>query len=283
MSEPLHTAVPSNVPTPPYMPPGPPPPGMAATQYGVPRGLEDEYDRQPALTPVQRVADTFFAPTKTFADIRRNTSWWLPYLLLAVFGYAFAFTALHRVGIHQMVTNMMHSNPAQEQRMANMPPEQRASATHITETITTAGLYAGPVFVLAWEAFLALLLWAGFNFLLGGRSTYPGMLAVAFFSALPTLLQTVAILVTLFVSDPENFNLASPVGTNPGYYMGPETSAGVRALLTSFDLFTIWQMLLLGIGGAIVARIKPVKGLILVAGVWLLVVLVKFGFSAATS
>ena len=34
-----------------------------------------------ALSQMERVVDTFVAPTKTFADIRRNASWWLPFLL----------------------------------------------------------------------------------------------------------------------------------------------------------------------------------------------------------
>ena len=34
------------------------------------------------LSQVERVVDTFVAPSKTFTDILRSTSWWLPFLLL---------------------------------------------------------------------------------------------------------------------------------------------------------------------------------------------------------
>ena len=33
------------------------------------------------LSQVERVVDTFVAPSKTFADILRSTSWWLPFLI----------------------------------------------------------------------------------------------------------------------------------------------------------------------------------------------------------
>ena len=30
------------------------------------------------LSQTERVVDTFLAPTKTFADVLRSASWWLP-------------------------------------------------------------------------------------------------------------------------------------------------------------------------------------------------------------
>jgi hypothetical protein len=40
---------------------------------------------------------------------------------------------------------------------------------------------------------------------------------------------------------------------------------------------------LAGFGGAIVAKVKPLRGIVLVLGVWILYVLVKTGIAAATS
>jgi hypothetical protein len=34
---------------------------------------------QPGLSQVERVVDTFVASSKTFTDILRSTSWWLPF------------------------------------------------------------------------------------------------------------------------------------------------------------------------------------------------------------
>ena len=55
------------------------------------------------LSPLQRVADTFVAPTKTFTDVKRGASWWLPFLIAAVIGLLFAFTILHKVGLPTLV------------------------------------------------------------------------------------------------------------------------------------------------------------------------------------
>ena len=39
---------------------------------------------EPGLSQIERVVDTFVAPKKTFTDILRSTSWWLPFLLLVL-------------------------------------------------------------------------------------------------------------------------------------------------------------------------------------------------------
>src|ERR1700677_1450095 len=46
---------------------------------------------EPGLSQVERVVDTFIAPTKTFTDILRSTTWWLPFLLAVLVTLAVAF------------------------------------------------------------------------------------------------------------------------------------------------------------------------------------------------
>ncbi len=36
------------------------------------------------LSEIARVIDTFSAPSKTFTDVKRSASWWLPFLIGAV-------------------------------------------------------------------------------------------------------------------------------------------------------------------------------------------------------
>ncbi|MGB7554313.1 MAG: hypothetical protein WBM04_08060 [Candidatus Korobacteraceae bacterium] len=38
---------------------------------------------QPPLSQAERVVDTFVAPSKTFTDIRRNATWWVPWVLIS--------------------------------------------------------------------------------------------------------------------------------------------------------------------------------------------------------
>ena len=258
------------------VPPAPPlPPG-----YGVVPPRQDEYDAIPPLSQGQRVTDTFFAPSRIFADIRRNRSWWLPFLLLTVFSLAFGVVAIRRVGVDTLLENAQRNNPAQAEKMQNMTPEQRATAARVGGAIMQSALYAGPVFLLLFAGIFALLLWVGCNFILGGSGTFPGMFAASMYAMLPGLLVYVLILVTLFIGDPEAFNINNPVGTNIGYYLPQTTPAFFKSLLTSVDVIFLWEMVLLGLGGAIVARLKPSRGIALVLSAWFVIVLIKAGIAA---
>ena len=248
--------------------------------YGAVPPRQDEYDAVPPMSEGQRVLDTFFAPSRTFADIRRNRSWWLPYVLLVLFSLVFGAVVQKRVGPDVLAENAIRNNPAQAEKMGNMPPEQRAAAMRFTGTMMRVGIFSGPLTFLIFPAVLARLIWVGFNFILGGSSTYPGMFAVAMYAALPGLIFYLVVIATLFAGDPETFNLANATGTNVGYFLPSGTSPALKSLLTSIDVFSIWQAFLLGLGGAIVARVKKSTGLAMVFGVWFVIVLVKAGIAA---
>ncbi len=51
------------------------------------------------LSEVERVVDTFVAPSKTFTDILRSTSWWLPFLLLVVVSFGTTVVVEKQVGL----------------------------------------------------------------------------------------------------------------------------------------------------------------------------------------
>ena len=248
--------------------------------YGVVPPQQDEYDAVPPLSQGQRVIDTFFSPSRTFADIRRNRSWWLPYVLLVLVSLLFGAAVQKRVGPDTLVENAIRNNPAQAAKFENMTPEQRAGAIKMTANFMRAGLFSAPVSFLLFPAFLALLIWVGCNFILGGSSTYPGMFAVAMYAALPSLLLYIIVIATLFAGDPENFNINNMAGTNIGYYLPAGAGPFLKSLLSSIDVFSIWQGFLLGLGGAIVARVKKSTTLAMVFGVWFAVILVKAGIAA---
>ena len=143
--------------------------------------------------------------------------------------------------------------------------------------------FGWPLFVLLLSAVGALLLWVGFNFILGGSATYPGMFAVMMFAWLPSIFRSVLSTAMLFLGDPEGFNINDPIGTNPGFYMAPNSSAFLKSALGSVDIFSIWILALMAVGGAIVARVKIRSGLILVFTTWLIFVLLKSAAAAMAS
>ena len=236
-----------------------------------------------ALSPVERVVNTYIEPSKTFQDIKRNRSWWLPFVILTILGWIFCFVAVKHVGWDLLATNVLKSQPRNAERLEKATPAGAAQMVTFTKGIMEGFMIGSPAVILIINAFFALLLWFGFAFLLGGSTTYGEMFAVAMFAALPRALNSIIAIVTVLVADPQTFNLNLPSPSSLGYFLSSDAPQWLISLGTSLDIFTLWSLALLGFGGAIVAKVKPAKGLLLVFAVWIVIVLIKVGIAAATS
>jgi hypothetical protein len=237
----------------------------------------------PHLSLFERVVDTFIEPSKTFQDIKRNRSWWLPFVIIAVLGYVFCFVAVQHVGWNSLVTNAMKSNPRTAEKIDAQTPAQQAQSFAVTKGFIEGFMAGGPVVVLVINALFALVLWGCFAFVLGGTTNYGEMFAVSIFASLPAALATLIAIATVFASDPQTYNLNLPSPAALGYFLDPTSPAWLLSLGKSLDIFSLWSLALSGFGGAIAAKVKPLRGVLVVFGLWLLFVIVKVGIAAAFS
>jgi hypothetical protein len=222
------------------------------------------------LSQFERVADTFVAPSKTFADILRDASWWLPLILLIVSSTAATWFVQKEVGFDRVYMNQLHSSPAQEDRINGLPPDQKARAVEMGVKFSAIFGYALPVLIVIFLAIYALILWASFNFGLGAQTTYWQVFAVTFYAALPYIIQSVLIILTVqFGGNAEAFDSKNPVGTNPAYYL-PDAAGWLKGLLASFDVIKLWAEVLQVIGMAIIAKKTILQSAVIVGIFWLL-------------
>ncbi len=236
---------------------------------------------EPPLSQIERVVDTFVAPSKTFTDILRNQSWWLPFLLIIAIGYGFVFTVDKHVGWEQVMENGFKTNPSQAERIQNAPADQQASIRATTLASYRIISYAFPLFVLFFWLIASAVMLGTLNFGFGGQAKYGQLLAVFAYAGLPGIFKSVLSIIVLFAGmAPESFNLQNPVGTNLGYYLPPESPKWLISLGSSIDVFTLWTVILLIIGCAIVAKIKRSSAAIAVIGWWVVLTLVSIGGAA---
>ena len=222
------------------------------------------------LSEVERVVDTFVAPSKTFKDILRSTSWWLPFLLIALCSLASAFVVGKKVGWDQVSENQIHHSPNSEDRLNQLDPAARASQMALSAKITMIATYSVPVILLIILAIYSLLLWAGFNFGLGARTTFGQVWAVSWYASLPYLLTSViGMLTLLFGANIDSYDIRNPVGTNLAYYM-PDASPMIRAALTQVDLIHLWSVVLTILGMSIVAKKSMGASAVIVVLLWFL-------------
>jgi hypothetical protein len=234
------------------------------------------------LSQVQRVTDTFVAPSKTFNDILRDSSWWLPWLLgvLVTLGYSAAIQ--QKIGWDKTYSNILqHSSESQLERFQQLSPDQQARQKAVAASFTKYIAWASPVLGLLFTAIAAGVLLMTLNFGLGGQAKFDQLFALWMYATLPWLIQAILATVVLFAGlDADAFNLKNPVGTNLGYYMPADWPQWLIAFGTSIDILSVWVVVLLIIGCAIVARTKLAATATAIVGWWVLITLGKVGIAA---
>jgi len=236
------------------------------------------------LSQTERVVDTFIAPSRTFTDILRNQSWWLPFLLILLIGYGYVFTVEKHVGWDQVLENQLKLNPSQAERLNNGNADQQAKTRSAMLASYKIFSYAFPVFVLLFWAIAAGVMLGTLNFGFGGQAKYGQLFAVFAYAGLPGIFKSILAIIVLFAGmAPESFNLQNPVGTNLGYYLPAESPKWLISLASSIDVLTIWTVVLLIIGCAIVAKIKRGSAAIAVVGWWVLLTILSVAGAAFQS
>ena len=240
----------------------------------------------PGLSQGQRFTNTFTAPSKTFNDIKLgNKSWWLPFIIMVLFGYIFFAAITTKVGWTQVAQNTIHMSPKAEEQMSQLPKDQQDMRMKFTAYAMEGSFAATPIIVLAAVALVSLVLWGTINFAFGGKATFGSIFAVNMYASLPGVIKTILGTVVLFLGmAPESFNLNNFAPTNLGAFLSPgDTNPGLYKLATAIDFTTIWSMVLLGIGLAIVAGVKRTSGYIAVFGWWAVVTIIGVGWAALMS
>jgi len=235
----------------------------------------------PGLSEGERFVDTFVAPSKTFADILRSASWWLPFVVFCVIAWSSTFAVQQKIGWEAVTTQQMMKNPRAAEQMEQLSPEQRAQRISVGAKFSKYIGYGVPVVILIISALCVLVLWLSVNFGLGANTTYGQMFAVWMYAGLPKLFISVLNIVLLYAGvGLDNYDVQNPVGTNLGYYL-TDAPGWLQSLGSWFDIFNLWALALLVIGVSVVAKKSKGQAAAVVVGWWLLCLLVSVGFKAA--
>ncbi len=229
-------------------------------------------ESQPApLSEGARIVDTFIAPSKTFTDLRRNASWWAPWILISIVSLIFIYAISKQVGFEQVSRNQVaHSSRADQ--FDKLPADQQARQIQISSKIISIFGYGSPLLILLYCLIATVVLWLTFKLAFGAEVTFGQAYAITMYGWLPGIFSALVGAIALFAgTNPEGFDINNPVGTNLGYYLDPETTGKfIRGMASSLDILTIWTIVLIGIGYACTSKVKRSTAIIVVA-VWYLV------------
>jgi hypothetical protein len=235
----------------------------------------------PPLSEGARIVNTFIAPSKTFTDLKRNASWWAPWIILSIVSVLFMYTISRQVGFEQVSRNQIaHSSRAEQ--FDRLPPEQQARQLQISSKFIAVLGYGNPALVLLFLLIETVVLWATFKVAASAETSFKTAYAIVMYAALPGVIGAILAIISLFAGvSPEAFDINNPAGTNLAYYLDPETTGRfVRGMASAVDVFTWWSIVLIGIGFACTSKVKRSTAIAIVAVWFVLFKLLTSGLAA---
>ena len=238
----------------------------------------------PPLSQGARIVNTFIAPSKTFTDIRRSASWWLPWLLISIFSVAFIQVMAKQITFEQISRNQI-ARSARADQFDKLPPDQQAKQIRLSSKIISYFAYGSPAMILFYFLIETVVLWATFNIGCGAQTTFSQAYAIVMYAALPGVIGAILGIVSLFAGiNPEGFDINNPVGTNLAYYLDPDTTGKfLRSMASTIDVISIWSVILIGIGFACTSKVKRSTAIAVVAIWFVLFKLLGASLAAAFS
>jgi Yip1 domain len=229
-----------------------------------------------------RVVGVIFSPKATFESIARRPTWLVPIILLCIVEVLIVGVYGRRIGWRGLIEKQMAAN-SQFQELPAAEQESRIQlGLKYAPPVAYAEVIVGP--------FLAALLFAGifwliFNLAVGAKVGFKTTLAVVSYGLVPGILLSLVGILIIFLKDPSAVDLQHLVASNAGAFLSSDSSKWLVALLSSFDLFLFWEMILLAMGfnAAAPKKISFAGAFFWILGLWALVVFIRVGIAAAFS
>lgn len=236
---------------------------------------------EPPLSQAARVVNTFVAPTKTFRDINRSASWWLPFVIIAVLSIGFVAVVDKQIGFDKVTENQMRMNPKQYERLEQLPPDQRERQLEIGAKFSRYIAYGYSVVILVFFLLVSLVLWGSFSFGAGAQVSFGKSMAVVVYANLIGVLKALLAVISIFAgANTDNFTFQNPVATNLGFLIDPTQNKVLYAFGSSIDIINLWILALVAIGFTCICKVKKGTSFAIVFGWWFLLTLIGVGMAA---
>ncbi len=219
----------------------------------------------------------FFEPSKSFPVFVEKKSWvWFPIVLISLLTFFSTYTFFERVDRESFITNQLNKSKF----TSNMSQEQIDKAINDFKETKGAirGLIAIP-FYLVWLILASLVYYLCFM-LLGGNINFLNTLIVVFWAEVViSLKQLISIFIMLIKKGEDLVSPESIVLSSVGSLIGSEKlSPALFSLLSSIDIFAIWNLVLLTIGLSLISRLSIKYSAFLVFTLYILKVAIQCAF-----
>ena len=251
-----------------------------ATTTAVPPAAPEQPQAQ--MSGFARIIGVFFSPKKTFEDIVRKPSWVLPLLLSTILSVAVSVVINQRINWREFMSQQIEKSPRAAQLSADQKQQQIEGGAKITPIVTyTIGLL-GPILGLL---IIGLVMWGAYSLLGGASTNFTTSIAITAHAFLTGLISSPLLILILYLKDPSAIDLENPLASNIAAVLPDDAAKWLVALCKSFDVFSIWTLILLAIGFAATSpkKLKGSKPFAIAFGLWAAFVICRVGWAFAFS
>lgn len=205
--------------------------------------------------------DIFTSPAEVFKR-RMGSGVWLQMLILTVIA----------VGLYLVTRSILM--PIFDAEMSRAFAKNPGMTADQIEGAKSMAAKIGPIFVAIGIPismfFTGLFIWVAGK-IFGAQQTLGDAVMVATYAWIPRVLQFVAAAAMGAMMDASKMNGLFSASLSAGKFLDPETTARpIYILAGRFDLFILWQTILLGIGLSVTGKISRSQAYIAMAIVWLI-------------
>ena len=227
----------------------------------------------------QDLVDVYFSPREAFTRIVRKSAFVLPFVAYLVLALGFTGLWMSKVDPGEFVKTQLEESGQWDK----IPADQRETILdQAAGRMKTFGLIGPVVFTPLMVLVVAAVLMFVFRFFYASEVSFKQAFSIVtwcFFAV--ALVTTPLLFLVLHLKGDWNVNPQDAIQANLGLLLDrSEAAKPLWALFTSIDVFSLWQVFLLAVGFAVASRKTTGSALWGVAIPWLLIVLIKVGWSA---
>lgn len=220
--------------------------------------------------PFQRIVGVLIAPTKTFDSIAQRPDILWPLTIFIVLSLVLSLTLIQRMDFGALAQDAMEMNS----QTSHMSPEQMQRATSFSAALMKMGSYAGPFLSAIVLAITAGILLIAFR-LMAGEGDFRQAFSVTTYAWYPRLIKSaLGVIVLLSKKSMTIWDMQNPLRSNPAFLFNPKTQPIQFNLATSFDVFSIWSLVLTIIGFAALSKLSKAKAAAIVIVLWIIVIVI---------
>ena len=241
---------------------------------------------QASIGAFGRLTGVLFNPRPTFEDIARKPSWVVPIMVIIVLQLAVTAVLGQRIGWRSVIERQIAKSASAQKRMEQLSPQQRQDAIdQQAKFAPIVGYVAPPIVLIIVTLIVAGILLGLFNAMASAELDFKTSLGIVSHAWVPSIITALLAILILYLKDPESVDIQNIVASNLGLLFSSESPKWLVSLGESIDIFSFWQIYLLGLGYS-VARPRKIKmgtALTYVIVLWALYVVVKVGAAAIFS